>query len=157
MATEMPADPERAEWLAHTAADLLIAAVDRDEETTAALLCEIVERYDLGGVHSLCFMLASVVHKLAFPKFARGDGTLSGDFLAIWQLPGCDENPAAMWAARFVAAYINGDGANTSALFFGGLPDARNHVAGVCALIIMASDLARTTQEQTRTGGEASL
>ena len=141
------AQDERMEFLADRTMRLLVAAMDRDPEQVSRLLEEIADRYDAQGMYGVCCALAQSVLTLAFPEFKRGDGTLTGDMLAIDQLPTSTGDPHALWACRFVAAYGNGDMDNTDALFFGSMPDENAH-GGVVALIALAADIARQREQE---------
>ncbi len=136
-------DPERMQFLTDRTMRLLVAAMDRNPEQVSHLLEEIADRYDAQGMYGVCCALAQSVLTLAFPDFKRGDGTLTGDMLAIDRLPTSTGDPHALWACRFVAAYGNGDMDNTDALFFGSIPDENAHGGGVVALIALAADIAR--------------
>jgi hypothetical protein len=147
----MPTDPERLEWLGERTMRLLCAAMDRDPDEVCRLLDEISERYDAAGMFGVCCALAQSVLTLAFPEFKRGDGTLDdGAMLAVQHLPGASDDPHALWAVRFIAAYANGDMDTTDALFFGSMPDADAHTGGVIALIALAADIARQREAEVK-------
>jgi hypothetical protein len=139
---DMP-DPKRLKKLGDLAMRLLAAAIDRDTDTTVGLLEEIGTEYGTHGMYGTCCALAETVRQFAFPKVKQGDGSLTGDLVFIQQTPGSKGDPYALWAARFVAAYINGDADTSTALFFGNVRDADAHTGGVVALVAMAADLAR--------------
>lgn len=145
----MPApDPERLEWLGERTMRLLCAAMDRDADTVTSLMAEMADRYGPGGIYGVCCALSEAVRQLGFPSFERGDGSLTGDMLAIEKLPGAKSDPHTEWACRFVVAYINGDMDNTDALFFGTVDDEDLHTGGVIALIAMAADIARQAEAE---------
>ena len=142
-------DPERMEYLTRQSMRLIVAAMDRQPDDCASILSDIGERYDAQGIWGICYALAATVHRLAFPSIQRGDGSLTGDMLAIEQLPGHDGDPAALWAARFVVAYVNGDSGTTNALFDGSMADLDQHMSGVVALVAMAGDIARHKEAES--------
>lgn len=144
-------DAERIPWLGDRTMRLLCAAMDRDADEVTRLLDEIAQRYDAQGIWGICYALAGAIHKLAFPAVQRGDGTLTGDMLVIDRIPGAStEDPDALWAARFVVAYVNGDADTANALFYGTMADPNQHAGGVIALIAMAADIARQREAEGR-------
>lgn len=143
-------DPDRIPWLADQTGRIILAAVDRDPDTVATALAEVGERYGHNGVYGLCCALATAVHQLAFPNFKQGDGTLTGDMLAIQKLPGAKDEPATEWACRFVATHINGDGPTNADLFFGNLGDEDVLLSGVISLVAMVGDIARQKEAESR-------
>lgn len=143
-----PADPERLQWLSDRTMRLLCAAMDRDGETVTNLMAEMADRYNAAGIYGVCCALSETIRQFAFPTLKRGDGTLTGDMLAIEKLPGAKDDPHTQWACRFVVAYINGDSGNTDALFFGTIDDEDLHTGGVVALIAMAADIARQVEAE---------
>ena len=145
-----PDDPAQRTRLADQAAELLVAAVDCDSEAAADILGQVAAIDGPGGVHHICYVLAAVVHKLGYPNMPRGDGSLTGDVATLTKIRSGNDDPYALWAARFVVAYINGDADNTDALFYGTLNDPRMHAGGVSALLMMAADLARARYQQGR-------
>jgi hypothetical protein len=143
------AGSERLQWLSERTMRLLCAAMDRDADEVTRLLDEIVGRYNASGMYGVCCALAETVRQFAFPTVQRGDGSLAGDMLAIERLPGAPDDPHALWAVRFVASYVNGDGDTSTALFFGSLADEDAHCGGVLALIGMAADIARQKEKES--------
>lgn len=143
-------DPERLEWLGERTMRLLCAAMDRDPDETCRLLGEIAEEAGTHGMYGVCNALAETIRHFAFPTIARGDGSLTGDMLAIQKLPGATADRHADWACRFVTTYVNGDGETNCALFFGSLDDEDLHAGGVIALIAMAADIARQREAETK-------
>jgi hypothetical protein len=142
-------DRERRDWLTDRTMRLLCAAMDRDPDQVCRLLEEIAETYDASGMYGVCCALAQSVLTLAFPEFKRGDGTLDdGAMLAVQRLPAATDDPHSLWAARFTAAYANGDMDTTDALFFGSMPDEDTHTGGVIALIGMAASIARQREAE---------
>lgn len=140
---------ERTRYLGVQAGRILAAARDRNPGVAADCLEKVGERYGHDGVFGVCCAMAAVVQRLAFPGTKRGDGTLDNEHLAIiQQLPGADPNPDALWAARFVTSYINGDRDTTAALFYGALDFPEEIVAGVVSLVSMAGDVARETEQE---------
>lgn len=139
---------ERTTYLADQVGRILIAAMDRDPESVAGCFGDVGDRYGDDGVYGVCCALASVVHTLVFPQLKRGDGSLAGDMLAIEKLPGGSDDPHSLWAARFVAAFVNGDDSTTVALFYGTLDtDQDITMGGVAGLVRMAGDVARHTEQ----------
>lgn len=145
-------DNERLQWLSERTMRLLCAAMDRDPDEVARLLEEISEAYGGQGMYGVCCALSETVRQFAFPGIKRGDGSLTGGMLVIERLPGVaeDDGPHDLWAARFVAAYINGDMDTTDALFFGSMGDEDAHAGGVIALIGMAASIARQAEAKHR-------
>lgn len=149
-------DPERMQFLTDRTMRLLCAAMDRDADEVARLLGEIADTYDASGMYGVCCALAQSVLTLAWPEFKRGNGTLNdGEMLAIQKIPGGRDDPHTLWAARFLAAYANGDMDTCDALFFGSMPDEDAHAGGVVALIAFAADIARQ-REAEKDAGEPS-
>lgn len=143
-------DPERMQFLTDRTMRLLCAAMDRNHEEVARLVSEIADTYDAQGMYVVCCALAQSVLTLAYPDFKRGDGTLTGDLMAIERLPNSTGDPHALWAARFLAAYANGDMDTTDALFFGSMSDEEAHTGGVVALIALAADIARQKEAENQ-------
>lgn len=143
---------ERTAWLGEQVQRALFAAVDRRPEHLADTLDAVAERYGPHGMFGVCYAFASIVQTLAFPGVQRGDGSLTGQMLAITRLPGAtSDDPHSLWAARFVVAYVNGDADNTNALFYGSLEDDVDaHMGGTIALICMAADLARAKEAEPK-------
>lgn len=141
---------ERMQFLSDRTMRLLCAAMDRDPEEVTRLLGEIAETYDAQGMYGVCCALAQSILTLAFPDVKRGDGSLSGDMLAIERLPGAFDNPHTLWAARFFAAYANGDMDTADALFFSSMNDEDAHTGGVVALIAFAADIARQKEAEAK-------
>jgi hypothetical protein len=140
-------DPERMQFLTDRTMRLLCAALDRDPDEVIRLLAEISDTYNASGVYGVCCALAQSLLTLTWPEFKRGNGTLDdGVMLAIQKLPGSKDDPHVLWAARFVAAYANGDMDTTDALFFGSMPDEDAHGGGVVALIALVADIARAEE-----------
>jgi hypothetical protein len=138
---------ENIEWLTEQVGRILAAAMDRAARTVTDVLQEVSDRCGTTGVYSICCALASVVHTLAFPTLRRGDGSLTGQMLAITKVPGAKPGlPGSLWAAQFVVAFVNGDTDNTTALFNATLADPDQHADGVFALIAMVADIARHSQ-----------
>lgn len=145
-------DNERLQWLSERTTRLLCAAMDRDPDEVARLLEEIADAQGGTGMYAVCCALAETVRQFAFPNVKQGDGSLTGDMLVIERLPGATEpgSPHDLWAARFVAAYVNGDGDTSTALFFGSMGDEDAHTGGVIALIAMAASIARQREAEKR-------
>lgn len=142
-------------WLYEKFAQILTAAVDRDADGVASGLGEVALRLDHDGVYSICCALAETVHKLAFPDFVQGDGSLTGDMAVVDKLSDDADRPPSLWAVRFVVAYMNGDRDTTLALFWGPLQDDNPAVPaedilipGVSALINMAADITRLKEAE---------
>lgn len=142
-------DPERLEWLSDRTMRVLVAAMDRDGDQVADLLGEIGDAHGAQGMYGVCCALSETVRQFAFPSVRQGDGSLSGDMIAIQKLPGAKDEPDALFAARFVAAYINGDHDTTTSLFFGSIRDEEAHAGGVVALIGLAADIARQREAES--------
>jgi len=146
---------ERMEFLADRTMRLICAAMDRQPEQASQLIEEMGERYGHDGMYGVCCALAETVRQWVWPEVKRGDGTLTGDMLAIEKLPSAREDRATDWAVRFVAAYVNGDGDNTTALFFGQLDDQELILGGVIALVAMVGDIGRQKEAEARLAEEA--
>lgn len=144
----MSTDPDRIPWLADQTGHLILAAVDRDADTIATTLGEIGARYGHDGIYGVCCALATAVHQLAFPGVKQGDGSLTGDILAIEKLPGAKDESATEWACRFVTSHINGDGSTNASLFFANLGDEDLILGGVVALVAMVGDIARHAEQE---------
>lgn len=142
-------DPERIEWLGQRTMRLICAAMDRDADEAARLLEDIGKRYGHDGVYATCCALSEAARVWAFPSVRRGDGSLTGDILAIERLPGAKDDPASLWACRFLAAYVNGDAATSTALFFGQLEDQELIIGGVTALIGMVGGIGRQVEAES--------
>lgn len=143
-------DPQRMQFLTDRTMRLLCAAMDRDPEEVTRLLAEIADTYDAQGMYGVCCALAQSILTLAFPDQQRGDGSLAGDMIAIERLPGASDDPHTLWAARFFAAYANGDMDTVDSLFFGSMHDDDAHTGGVVALIAMAADIARQREAEAQ-------
>lgn len=141
-------DAERTAWLGQHAMRLICSAIDNDPDEASRLIGEIGERYGLDGIFGTCYSLAEAVRVWAFPQLKRGDGSLTGDMLAIERLPGASDDPASLWAAQFLAAYVNGDSSTTTALFFGQLDNEDLILGGVAALIGMVGSIGREVQQE---------
>ena len=142
----MTMDPEQLEWLTEQTGRILTAAVDRDARAASDAIAETADRYGHSGVYSLCCALAETVRVLVFPT-VQGDGTLTGEILAMVKLPGATADRPTEWAGRFITTHVNGDGATNATLFFHNLHDAGNVVVkGVAALILIVGDVARQAE-----------
>lgn len=147
-------DPERMQFLTDRTMRLLCAAMDRNADEVGRLLDEIAGRCNASGMYGVCCALAQSVLTLTWPDFKRGDGSLDdGTMLAIQRMPGREpeaDEPHSLWAARFLAAYANGDMDTADALFFGSMPDEDAHAGGVIALIALAADIARAKEAEAQ-------
>lgn len=140
---------ERTLWLTKHTGDLLGAMVIRDPVVAEEAMDAITEKYGETGVLTACYTAAEIARRIAFPNARPGDGTLSGDsMIAVEQAPNVEINPHQLWAARFLAAYINGDTATLAALFFGSAEgNIHDHADGVIALLAMCADLMRDAMD----------
>lgn len=136
----------RQRWLAERSARMLVASIDKDYDQVAELLCEIGARQGDRGVFSACYAMAEAVRQWAFPGLPLGDGSLTADRMVGIITGGEEHDPRPMWAARFVAAYCNGDGATCNALY-AMQDDERGTLGGVAALVKMAGDIGRDAQQ----------
>jgi hypothetical protein len=138
----------RSHFLAAQTERLVVAAAALDTRAAAEVIVQVGGKYGHGGVFSLCYGLADIVQQLVFPASDRGDGTLTGEMIAIETSfePTCVDAAAALWAYRFVAAYINGDDQTSTALFFGGLHDKRQMLTNVGALVALAGEVVRKSE-----------
>ena len=132
-------DTESRDWLTDRTMRLLCAAMDRDPDETVRLLEEIADEHGQRGMFGVCCAMAETVRRLVFPQI-KGDGSLTGDMLAIEKLPGAKDDRYTDWAARFVAA-----------LFLGSLGDEDLHAGGVASLVAMAADIARQKEAERGT------
>lgn len=153
-----PTDVYDHEFLADRAYRVIAAAVYRDDEAVAAGIEDISTAYGHDGVFALCYALCGTIHKAAFPHMKRGDGTLAGDMMVVEanREPDCPNSAATLWAAQFLAAYINGDGGTTASLFYGCLDDRERAVGSVLTLISMTGDIVRQRNEELRAEGSGS-
>lgn len=149
---------DRTRYLARQTGRIILAAVDRDHYTVAHTIEEIGVEYGHDGVFQLCYALSGAVHQLVFSQIERGDGSLTGEMVAVQanKAPASLSGAASLWAARFVAAYINGDGGTASALFYGGLVDQDQTMANVATLVALAGDIARLKEQEHRDGDTGS-
>lgn len=135
-----------ADELARIAVELATRVRDVDPERNGTWLAAVLP--EPGDWFRLCFVLATAVHQLAFPSVKQGDGSLTGNILAIEKLPGAKNEPATEWACRFVTSHINGDGDTNASLFFANLADEDLILGGVVALVAMAGDIARHAEQE---------
>lgn len=144
----MTMDPEQLEWLTEQTGRVLTAAIDRDAKGASDAVAEAADRYGHTGVYSLCCALAETVRQLVFPT-VHGDGSLTGEILALVKLPGATPDRHTEWACRFITTHVNGDGATNATLFFHNLHDTGNLVVkGVAALILIVGDVARHAERK---------
>lgn len=141
---------ERSIWLTEQTGNLLGAMVTRDVKGAQDALEEIARREDGPGVMMACYAAAEVTRRIAFPDFTRGDGSLNQTtMLGVELNPAKNVPPSHVWAARFFAAYCNGDDATTEALFFGTMnSDRKEHAGGVIALLKLCADVIRDDLER---------
>ncbi len=135
------------DWLTEMTARTLFAAVDREQDIVARTICTVGEEMGDEGVYSLCCGLAAAILAWRFPGTKRGDGTLTGNTLAM--IPPAvaeDSDPRTLWAMRFVAAQMNGDGATSLALFTTALHDRDRLLGGMAALAKLTGDTGRWWQ-----------
>lgn len=146
-------DASGQEWIFNQFAVILSAAMDRDSAQVADAIGETGLTYGHEGVYAVCCALAETVRKLGFPDFEQGNGTLTGDIAIVEKSEVGDQSPASLWAVRFIVAYMNGDSATSTALFYGPLesgdePAQNALIAGVVALITIAADIARPKEDE---------
>lgn len=134
---------DRKKWLVARAKTLLLAAVDNDDDTAAAVLAEVGGRYGHGGVFAVCCALCEALRQWVFPNMKRGDGSLTGDMVRFEIDGDAPVDRAILWSARFLAAYCNGDGDTLEALFFAQTGDQQLIIGGVAELVNMAGDIGR--------------
>lgn len=146
--TGLPLSEQDKRWLDQHYKTLLRAAMAADADAVATAFSAIDDAYGQFGIYLISCGLAELIRGLVFPDFQRGDGTLTGDFAAI-EMPAevMRRQPNRLWAHQFTAAYMNGDMATTSALFFGPLVEGGENndevVAGVLALLSIAAGISR--------------
>jgi hypothetical protein len=140
---------EKTAWLYDRFAVLLAAAMDHNGETVADVLVEVNEREGSDGIFAICCALADSIRRLAFPGIEIGDGTLTGDLAVVEKTSAEAGSEPALWVARFVAAYINGDKTRYADLFFLSLEsDQELHLAAVVELLKMTADVARIREAE---------
>lgn len=137
---------------------LIAAAVIRDNDQVADLLGDIGEERGSEGIFATCCALAQTVLNISFPKARRGDGSLTGDMIIIEQSSEDSDHPRAapaLWAARFVAAYANGDNERCADLFFSESIDTSSDrpdfiIVAVVELLRMAADVVRAQDTEVK-------
>lgn len=140
---------EKTTWLYNRFATLLSAAMDANGDAVTDVLIEVGQREGSDGIFAICFALADSIRRLAFPGLEIGDGTLTGGMAVVEKISAGAANGPVLWAARFVAAYINGDKTRCADLFFITLEsDEELHLAAVIELIRMAADVARIREAE---------
>ncbi len=116
----MSADqPEYIRWLSRRCGDIVLAAVDRDADRAATLICEAGEEYGDEGVYALCCGLAEAIAVMGrferggvhgFEVHQRGRGVIAPEEAGA-------DLEGAVAAFRFVSAHLNGDEDTKWALF----------------------------------------
>lgn len=140
---------ETTKWLYDRFAVILTAAMDGKADLVADTIAEVGRTEGHDGVYAICCGMAQAVMRLGFPEIQQGDGTLTGDMMIVDKMPGASDDPAALWACRFVAAHVNGDRERCGDLFFVPIATGDDAIIGnVVALVIMTADLARTKETE---------
>lgn len=111
-------------WMVQQTTQVVLAAVDGDNEATARAICEVGERYGGYGGYLLCCGLAGAIAKMT--GYEQGEGpyglrvsALDGSPVVPEQLRGSSADGAweGVVAMRFVIAYLNDDFDQCRALF----------------------------------------
>lgn len=147
-------DDARKRFLTDRAMQIICTAADQNFDTVADLIEEVGVAYGHDGVFGVCCALTETVRRLAFPQVSRGDGSLTDGMIAVQagRDPADCGEAAVLWSSRFLAAYINGDGAATTSLFYGGLDDRDQTLLNVFALAKMTGDVVREKEQALRGG-----
>jgi hypothetical protein len=150
--TSTELDDDQINDLFEATVHILGAAMDRDADEAGRAVLHVAETYGDAGMFSVCNALAAAVAKLT-----HGDAT--GLEAAVITLDGTnpDDIPpglrrADLFAARFVAAFVNDDMGMRMALFNAPIvaDDDDQAVRNVSALIHLAGSLARLKADEQR-------
>lgn len=122
--------------LTNASVNLVFAAVDEDIHEQATIIEGVGERYGHHGVWLLC---EAPAHAAAVMGDAPDPGNagvmfIQGDRIVNPEDLPPDDQPY-VWAARYLAAHVNGGPAATEALFSAYLHDQPRAVANVAALV----------------------
>lgn len=138
---------EQIDDLMYFAATAMTAAVNREVHTLAQTFAAVAGKYGSSGIYSLCLCFAETI--CGYTGARPEPGTAVAAVLLVGDINADDppdEARAPLWAARFTAAYANGDDAMTRALFLAPLEAGEEDHArtNVAALVGMAGDIIRT-------------
>jgi hypothetical protein len=149
----VPVSRERSAFISDRTLTVIEAAINKDADAVGDAVADVGEKYGHSGVYAMCVGLAEAVRRAQMPEAKVGDGTLSGDQMFAVMLDGTPESPrevGIVWAAQFIAAYINGDKVQTTALFAAHLDDQVQAFENISALIDAAGGACR---KRFREGG----
>jgi hypothetical protein len=136
--------------------EALAHAVAGNADEAARHLITIGSQSDDNRMYGVCCAIASAGKHMLHQIYGdRAPHPEHGDMWVLQQLkPGALDNDAPKaFAARFLVARCNGDGANELALFQAALEsDGDQYVASVGALLAMVAGLSRLAIEQKKGG-----
>lgn len=151
MTTE-PLSPAQVDDLSEATMRILAAAMDRDADEAGRRIMYVAENYGDAGMYSVCNALAAVGAKLTY-----GDEEDLGAAVVTLDGSNPDDFPpgparADLFAARFFAAFMNGDEGMKLALFSAPIVAGDDDQAcrNVAALVNLAGSLARHRMEADR-------
>jgi hypothetical protein len=123
--------------------DVLVAGMNRDAERVATIVCDVAERYGDAGLYSMCCGLANAVEQVAFPP-PRGFAELD---MLDGRAPEEQDDQAALWAARFLTASLNGDAKMKTALFYAA--EGEQAAANIIAFVALAAGTIRDVRSRS--------
>lgn len=142
--------------LAEITGSVLLAAIDRDHEAINRYVNEVIDRWGAAGMYCLCCGLAGAFKGLTSGTDPVGGATVFtvGD-IDIDNLP--PEARPPLFAARFLAAYLNDDHAMAGALFRAPLVagDGEGLNRNFSALLNIVSDVGREKERAVRRRGRS--
>ena len=133
---------EQAAELTNRCVTILAAAIDRDADAAGREITQIAETSGDAGVFCVATAVAEAVRRSAYPY----NGTASVQMLTGGEPE--DLSPdlrAELFAARFLAAHVNGDSQTAMALFRAPIlaEDDEQACRNVAALVNLAASIAR--------------
>lgn len=123
----------RTHWLATKTVQIIAGATIRDTDRVVRAIEDVDDRYGPDGLYGVCYGLAESVRCMVWPE--------------VDQLPDAAGSRGALWAARFLAAYVNGDADTASALFYGQLGDHELILDGLAALVEVVGEAGRQAMD----------
>jgi hypothetical protein len=125
-------------------------AMDGDAAGAATALMEIGQSNDPFNVYAACCAFASVGKGALITLYGdKAPDPARGDMWAMQMLKPGSNDPAEMFAMRFIVAYANDDKELAPALFRASLEASdEEHVSSVAQLLATAVSLAHTARKQ---------